>query len=164
MNKILVTSDTHGHVAALRQAIAQAGDFTHFVHLGDCTADVEAVRPILEARNVPVYQVRGNCDYSGAELYREFHLGGQRIAMVHGHTQRVKYSMLSLGLLAEEKQADAMLFGHTHIPKVDYSATGRLLFNPGSLGEPRIGRPTFGLLMVSREGITPRVIELDAAH
>lgn len=164
MNKILVTSDTHGHVAALRQAIVQAGEFTYFVHLGDCTADVEAVRPLLEERGVPVYQVRGNCDYSGAELYWEFHLDGQKIAMLHGHTQRVKYSLLSLGLLAEQKQADAVLFGHTHIPKVEYSSTGRLLFNPGSLGEPRLGRATFGLLLLSRDGIMPRIVQLDAVH
>jgi Predicted phosphoesterase len=71
---------------------------------------------------------------------------------------------LSLGLFAEQKQADAVLFGHTHIPKVEYSSTGRLLFNPGSLGEPRLGRATFGLLLMSREGIMPRIVQLDAGR
>ena len=84
--------------------------------------------------------------------------------MLHGHTQRVKYSLLSLGLLAEQKQAAAVLFGHTHIPKVEYSSTGRLLFNPGSLEEPRLGRATFGLLLLSHDGIMPRIVQLDAGH
>lgn len=162
MSKLLVVSDTHGHVYALRQAIKQAGDFDGFIHLGDNVSDVKAVLPLLEQRKVPIYQVRGNCDFSGAENYREFHLNGQRIALCHGHNQRVKYSLMSIGLLAEERDAEAVLFGHTHIPCVEYSHTGRLLFNPGSLGEPRMARnPTFGMLIVTKDGILPKIIQLD---
>ncbi len=37
----------------------------------------------------------------------------------------------------------------------------RLLYNPGSVGEPRGGhRPTFGLLLVTRDGIFPKTVEL----
>ena len=162
MSRILVVSDTHGHIAALRQAIQQAGELNYFVHLGDCTSDVHFVEEELFLKKAQIYQVIGNCDYSGAEAYCEFSVHGQRISMVHGHQQRVKSSLLMIGLLAEEKNAEAVLFGHTHIPKVEYSASGKLLFNPGSLGEPRLGgQATYGILTVTSEGIFPRIFTLD---
>ncbi len=161
MNKILVTSDTHGHIKALKKAIFKAGEFQYFFHLGDNTADVHYIEKDLLDRKIKIYQVRGNCDYMGAESYCEVNLCGQRIALLHGHSQRVKSTLLEIGLLADKKEVDAVLFGHTHIPKIEYSPLGRLLFNPGSLGEPRLGKPTFGLLTVNSQGIFPRILPLD---
>ncbi len=165
MSRILITSDTHGHIKLLQQAIRQAGEFDYFVHLGDYTSDVRFVEEELSLKGVRIYQVKGNCDYTGAEAYGECLVHGQRIAMVHGHQQRVKSSLLMIGLLAEEKNAEAVLFGHTHIPKIEYSASGKLLFNPGSLGEPRLqGKATYGILTVTPEGLFPHIFTLDTTN
>ena len=103
--------------------------------------------------------VKGNCDFGGAEAEELVQILGHKILLTHGHNYGVKYSIDRLCYAAEEKQAEAAFFGHTHRPLVDYYH-GILLFNPGSLGEPRGGRGTFGMVLVSKEGIFPKVVEL----
>ena len=51
------------------------------------------------------------------------------------------------------------VYKRQHIPCTEY-ANGRLLYNPGSVGEPRGGKPTFGILLVTRDGIFPRTAVL----
>lgn len=145
MKKLLVMSDTHGRKAAIASAVSLCSDVDCIIHLGDYSQDAAYVR---ELTNKPVYAVRGNCDFSAeapAEL--ELTLEGVRIAAVHGHQQGVKMSLLRLGLFALEKEAQLLLFGHTHMPTEQFYA-GATLYNPGSLGEPRGSKPTFGVVTV----------------
>ncbi len=157
MKKILVVADTHKNTLALKRAYRQAGKIDYLFHLGDSASDTAGLGDI---KPVQVLRVRGNCDFSSAKLQEEIYLCGQKILLLHGHTKRVKYSLTMLGLFADEQQAEAVLFGHTHIPCIAYSHAGRLLFNPGSLGEPRNGKPTFGLLLVTKDGIFPKIVTL----
>ena len=49
--------------------------------------------------------------------------------------------------------------------KFEYSASGKLLFNPGSLGEPRLqGKATYGILTVTPEGLFPHIFTLDTTN
>jgi len=143
--KIGVFSDTHGNLVRLPAALAAMGPIDAFLHLGDFGADAEL---IAKSVKVPFYAVRGNCDFSTeapAELELQFE--GVRIVAVHGHQQGVKQSLLRLGLFALEKDAGILLFGHTHVPAEQFYA-GATLYNPGSLGEPRGKRPTFGVITI----------------
>lgn len=154
--RILVLSDTHRHLEPMKRAIVQAGPVDYIFHLGDNRADAGQISKYSDAK---VVCVRGNCDSIG-EAEQTVFLEGQRLLLTHGHSYAVKYSLDRLSYLAEERQADAVLFGHTHMPLTEY-AGGRLLYNPGSVGEPRGGhRPTFGLLLVTRDGIFPKTVEL----
>ena len=152
----LVLSDTHRLRAAWYCALRQSGPVDEIFHLGDNVGDAAA---IADRAKVRVTCVKGNCDFGGAEAEELVQILGHKILLTHGHNYGVKYSIDRLCYAAEEKQAEAAFFGHTHRPLVDYYH-GILLFNPGSLGEPRGGRGTFGMVLVSKEGIFPKVVEL----
>jgi putative phosphoesterase len=96
----------------------------------------------------PVWAVRGNCDLTkDVPEALTLVVEGATILLVHGHRQGVKHSLLRLGLYALEEEANLVLFGHTHVP-VEELYEGATLYNPGSLGEPRGGKPTFGIVTV----------------
>jgi predicted phosphodiesterase len=64
--------------------------------------------------------------------------------------------------IIERHMPDAVIFGHSHKA---YSGTwrGTLLFNPGSAGPKRFSLPrTVGILALSEDSITPRIISLES--
>ena len=94
--------------------------------------------------------VPGNCDWGQTgEPERLLEIEGVRILMLHGHTRHVKSSPMAAVYAAREYGADVLLFGHTHVPLVDYDGT-LWVMNPGAAGD--YTRPTCGLLTI-REGI-----------
>lgn len=145
--KILVISDTHGDVKMLRKALDENPDIMHAFHLGDLTADVDAVRADYPERTF--YCVCGNNDfgsqYPPTGLCK---LNGRTIYYTHGHLQRVHAHFY--GLIAEARQygADIVLFGHTHIPYAT-ETDGIYLFNPGSASRPRMGNKGYGVIVLS---------------
>ena len=147
MKTALVLADTHGHNARIALALNRFTDTDMIIHLGDYSRDAELIRTITKR---PVYAVRGNCDI-GAQAEPELLMTweGVRVLVVHGHRQNVKSTLLNLGLYALEQQANIALFGHTHMPAEQYYQSV-LLFNPGSLGEPRDMRPSVGLLTLDQ--------------
>ncbi len=157
MNKILVLSDTHARKAAIAAALSRCADAGCIIHLGDHAQDAEYARS-LTAKTV--YAVRGNCDFSSeAPEELELIIEGVRLCAVHGHKQGVKQSLLRLGLLAMEKEARLVLFGHTHIPTEQFYADATL-YNPGSLGEPRGIKPTFGVVTLDAGAIRIKTYSL----
>lgn len=148
--KILVFSDSHGAGHYIRSAIqSHHGQADALVFLGDGATEAHAV--FREFPHIPSYILRGNCD-SALRLSAEeidaseeelLHLGGLRFLALHGHTVHVKSGYGWAVLSAAQKQADAVLFGHTHIPEnrtVENPARPEsriLLFNPGSIGMSR---------------------------
>jgi putative phosphoesterase len=147
MKTALVMADTHGHKARIALALRRFADVDMILHLGDCSRDAELLRGMTRT---PVHAVRGNCDIASAEeAERLLTLEGVRVLMTHGHCQNVKSSLLALGLFAQERGANIALFGHTHMPAEQFYEDV-LLYNPGSLGEPRDMRPSVGLLTLDR--------------
>ncbi len=143
---ILVLSDSHGAVAPMVRAVELAIPDL-ILHLGDCWRDGERLRDRFP--DIPLEQVPGNCDFlSDAPTEQLLVLGGKRILMCHGHTYRVKTSLLLAGFAAGGQQLDLFLFGHTHRPLVD--RRGRTLFlNPGSIGDAV--RPSYATVTI-RDG------------
>ena len=68
--------------------------------------------------------------------------------------------VVSLGN-ALEKELDVILFGHTHISKIEYGSTGILMMNPGSMSEPRLGKASFGVIVIEDGILTPRIVTVD---
>lgn len=153
-------SDTHGRGAYMLDSVLRAQPRAEVVfHLGDMCVDIADLRYEYPAKMF--YIIRGNCDF-----YADFPdnvtvtLEGKRVFAAHGHLFGVKRGLGELYRQARAERADICLFGHTHVPHESYK-DGMYLFNPGSLGAPRDGRPsTCGVIDIGGHGIVTTVVEL----
>ncbi|WP_313528114.1 metallophosphoesterase [Anaerotignum sp.] len=157
--KILVFSDSHGrigHPKAVLEKLQQQVDMVF--HLGDYDEDAVALHAMFP--KLPFHYVKGNNDFGSDTVSHKLVVTqGKRFLLTHGHKQRVHYNLNTLAYWAEEQGADAVVFGHTHVPLND--ASGRVyLFNPGSITLPREGTtPTFGIITIENERIEGAIME-----
>jgi len=161
--RLAIISDTHlprgaralppACVEQLRAAdlILHAGDFMELAVLED-----------LQALGPTVCAVRGNVDSAELQarlpLTRVVAAEGVKIAMVHdaGPSDRRLER-----LRRRFPDADAVVFGHSHIPLLERDA-GFTIFNPGSPTERRRApHHTMGLATVDHGAVTFRIIRLD---
>jgi putative phosphoesterase len=136
--KLLVLSDIHGAVPALTGVLnwAKGCAVGAAVFLGDGIEEMSAA-----AAGFPfaVKMVRGNCDRAVSAPIPEAALldfAGHRFFLCHGHRYSPSGSLSTLVAAARNNEADAALFGHTHVPFCE-TVDGLLLINPGSVGRPR---------------------------
>ncbi len=155
--KILIMSDSHGNVDAMRRVIKLHRDADRIVFLGDGLADAIACESEFDR---PILRVKGNCDGAWTGLYKDVpeaqpvEVMGHRILLTHGHRFGVKGGAGNLASFAASSGYDIALFGHTHEPQESYLHTSEgpiYLFNPGSLTYPNNGAPTYGLLQLSED-------------
>ena len=66
---------------------------------------------------------------------------------MHGHKYDVKNGIYRAYMRAAEKNAELLLFGHTHEP-ADLTQGNIRLFNPGSIGKG-YPRKTYGVINIS---------------
>ena len=152
MQHFLILSDTHGNTARLTRVLDMHKDATAVLFLGDGLDEVHTL-----ASRMPLYAVRGNCDYGAAdedELLVK--IGRHRALLLHGHTAGAKSGEDGLIARARARGADIVLYGHTHLRSERYLTPeegGPLwIFNPGSLGFPYGSAPSFGTLTVDGKG------------
>jgi putative phosphoesterase len=159
---LAIISDTHmprGARALPGECVDRCRAADAILHAGDLV-DV-GVLEMLRALGPPLHAIHGNVDSTAvrgllpARLELEF--AGARLGMVHipgpaqGRLERLR---------AAFPTADAVIFGHTHMPEHDERGAFQI-FNPGSpterrrapahtMGLARIadGRPTFELVVV----------------
>jgi putative phosphoesterase len=159
---VAVISDTHMPRGARRLPDAfveriRAADL--LLHAGDFMT-VEVLRE-LERIGPPLVGVHGNVDT--AELRRLLpaerivRVEDARIAMVHdagaraGRLERLRRRF--------GDSADAVVFGHSHLPLHEHGADGFQIFNPGSPTERRRAPAhTMGLAQVEGSSIEFRLI------
>lgn len=172
--KCLVFSDSHGDTAYIKRAISKNKDAEVLFFLGDGLYDIDEVAS--REFSGAVFKVKGNCDYgysaydSSVKKTDEVILLGKRIVFTHGDLYNAKSTTQDLSTLAITRDADIVLFGHTHSPteiyvsteseeyrlaKAALSSRGLIdethsekpfyLFNPGSISY-RSSLPTFGIL------------------
>lgn len=142
--KLLAASDTHGNTAQLRRMLELEPDAQALLFLGDGLRDLAKLSE--KYTGLRIYAVRGNCDYScfePAEGLAAF--DGLLFFYTHGHGYEVKWTLTPLKTAARQRGAEVVLFGHTHMPHYEYE-NGLYVFNPGSLGNPRAGRPSYGVI------------------
>jgi putative phosphoesterase len=158
---VAVISDTHMPRGARRLPDAfveqiEAADL--LLHAGDFVT-VEVLRA-LERIGPPLVGVHGNMD--SAELRRLLPaervvaVEGARIAMVHdagaavGRLERMRRRYGEV--------ADAVVFGHSHLPLHERAADGFQIFNPGSPTERRRAPAhTMGLATVEGSSVEFRL-------
>ena len=136
--RILVVSDVHGEVQALRWILRhEQADAMFF--LGDGARDLDNAIALEQEQKHPlrwpVYRVRGNCDAGCPDPIEALApFGGVLFFYTHGHAYGVKMGSERLAETAAARGADVALYGHTHDPDLERALAGRpAVFNPGAL-------------------------------
>jgi putative phosphoesterase len=151
-----VISDTHGLLD--EKVLELFRGVRSIIHAGDIGREdliwqLEAIAPVIA--------VRGNNDSDMMCFPNE------RMALIEGRTIYVRHIFATVEKMTKAQQRiierhmpDAVIFGHSHKA---YTGTwrGTLLFNPGSAGPKRFSLPrSVGILELTEDSITPRVIEI----
>ena len=154
--KMLVLSDSHGNLDNMVPAVEQTRP-NRIVPLGDVMRDGEKLHALFPAS--PFDQVPGNCDLAAFDAPEKLlFLENKRILLCHGHTLHVKEGLLTAMYAALEKQADVLLFGHTHRVFSEVR-NGVAMLNPGSIGDARY--PTYGILGIAQGQIRICTVSLN---
>lgn len=152
--RILVLSDSHGDPVGVKKIIASQKAAEHVIFCGDGEGDLEGAKLMFPEKTF--YMVRGNCDFgSRLPVVQTFPLGGKKLMLAHGHTYYVKQTDSDLLFAARGAGADIVLFGHTHIPRVDYE-DGLHIVNPGSC-HGSFG--TYAVIDLTPVGIVPVIMK-----
>lgn len=151
MKQALIFSDSHGRIERTLEIISRYPQAEAVFHCGDIEGDADRLR---QSTPHPVAIVRGNCDYISdlpQEIVTTF--AGIKIAMCHGHRHAVYRGIDVLKYWALEKEADVVLFGHTHVPFLEQSSSLTVI-NPGSISKPRQEghQPGYAVLEVDDHG------------
>jgi putative phosphoesterase len=161
--RLAIIADTHlprGRRALPAACVQRLRAADAILHAGDFS-EAPVLRG-LEALGPPVHAVFGNQDdpvlrHVLPEV-RTVALNGVRIAMLHDAGP-------AAGRLARMRRrfpdADAVVFGHSHIPLLERDAGGFAIFNPGSPTDKR-RQPVFtmGLATVEEGRIAFELVEL----
>lgn len=157
--KAVAVSDTHGNYASLGLIAKKYAGYDYLFHMGDFAKDAAWLKERMP--NVNVIFVRGNCDAKDdGHKTEEVVIQGKRIILTHGNKLHVKYGYDCAWLYAQEKEADCLLFGHTHVPYAEYDY-GLWLVNPGTAGDMSQPKLTVAVILISSVGIIPKITPLD---
>ncbi|MFL5845428.1 MAG: metallophosphoesterase family protein [Solirubrobacteraceae bacterium] len=163
--RLALVSDTHLPRGARRvpdACVRHLRSADLILHAGDFSA-VE-VLDWLEGLGPPVAAVHGNVDSAALRdrvpERRVVDAGGARIGMVHdagpakGRLDRMRRAF---------PQADAVVFGHSHIPLHETATDGFQIFNPGSPTDRR-RQPvhTMGLATVTSGRVRFELLALES--
>ena len=146
--KIAIVSDSHGDLYTLDKVIEPLKDIEAIIHLGDHFEDILTLN---KKYNKKLIYVAGNNDWDeGKEELKEktIDINGFRIFLTHGHRYGVYYGIDKLYYRAKEKNADIVLFGHTHRQML-HSEDNITFFNPGSISYPRDMKKGYGILEIN---------------
>jgi putative phosphoesterase len=161
---IAVLADTHmprGSRRLPRGCVERIAAADLVIHAGDFMT-LEVLRE-LEAIGPPVAGVHGNMDSPQLRRLlpaeRVVEAGGARIALLHDagpRTGRLERMRRRFG-----ERADAVVFGHSHLPLHERADDGFQIFNPGSPTERRRAPAhTMGLARTARGRVEFELIEL----
>jgi putative phosphoesterase len=161
---LAIISDTHlprGNRALPDACVERLRAADAILHAGDF---IEAsVLRELEALGPPVHAVHGNVDGPELRLHlprvRTVTVGSARIAMIHdagpaaGRLERMRRTFAD---------ADAVVFGHSHLPLLERADDGFAIFNPGSpTDRRRATHHTMGLATIHDGRVGFELSELD---
>ncbi|MCL2865198.1 MAG: metallophosphoesterase [Lachnospiraceae bacterium] len=132
--KILIVSDTHGSHSTLEKALAQIGMIDMFIHMGDVDEREDCLEHTVDCES---HIIAGNGDFfSKLPREKEFLIGSKKVFITHGHIYGVSVNLEELHEEGLRREADIVMFGHTHAPFLEMDAQITLL-NPGSISQPR---------------------------
>jgi putative phosphoesterase len=163
--KIIVMSDSHGIYSSVRKVINLQRDADLFVFLGDGEKDMLKLlqaEPKLEEKFL---LAQGNCD--SGRLFPQMQPEitytlpfGHRLFAAHGHAYHVGFGTEYMAFEAKNRNADIVLYGHTHVRDERYE-DGIYILNPGSMGIPRDGKKqSYGVISVTERGVLTNIMDI----
>ena len=152
--RILVFSDTHKRIDDCIRVIERIKDVDMIIHAGDHASDAKELQKMF--LDIPVWYVRGNCDFTYDDEEIIVEAEDKKIMVTHGHLYNVKNDMgyATLKEKAKKLGADIVVFGHTHIP-YNENLGDLFVLNPGSVKSGR----TFGVIEVENGKIGTAVCD-----
>lgn len=164
---LLLLSDTHGAVDAVRWIFTAAGSSCDAcLFAGDGAADILSLvrEAAAGALTIPpvILMAQGNCDSEryppvlhnteepkpfGLPMYQQKLIAGQRILLTHGHLYHVELDSRKLCMAAEHQGCTIAVYGHTHIQNIENFGSVTAI-NPGSPLRPR-GQSYGGFAIIS---------------
>jgi uncharacterized protein len=162
MVRVAIISDTHIPKAALelpKQLLEALPGFDLILHAGDLVrmAVLDELRALA-----PVTAVSGNMDppeISGVLPEKTVvEVGGKTIGLIHGWGPPMG---IERRVLSRFSGVDAVVFGHTHKPMVEWRK-GVLLLNPGTPNDRRFSnRLSYATLTIENGELNPEIVYLD---
>ncbi len=132
MTELLILSDSHGHVERINEVLAR-NSAGRVIFLGDGLRDVDNA----DIASREVYAVRGNCDWCYDLPEEELEIfDGCRVFFTHGHQYSVKSGLGSALAAAAARDADVLLYGHTHKAFEKTYSAGTVLGDGNVLKKP----------------------------
>ncbi len=169
-SKILVVSDSHGATEIFLEIVKKFGPQADaIIFAGDGIFDLfyvieKAKKYFSSAKWLPpvIAFAKGNNDPSsfttdsGKQIIVPQKVVlkscGRTILVTHGHSESVYYDYSTLQATAQTFNANAAIFGHTHVPTEFMGKT--YIMNPGSISLPRHRSfPSFAILELSAKYI-----------
>lgn len=151
---IMIIGDDHGASIfdkAYADAKRKCNTIDAIIHTGDSERiDGEYYQDICGHE---VHMVRGNNDFNGTPEFLELRIGGKNIFVTHGHRYGVYMGVHTLYYAGLERQADVIIYGHTH--RADHQKGREAeVINPGSLSGIRSGCCSYAILTIAEDGTT----------
>ncbi len=155
--KILVMSDMHRRKSNFERVLEKHKDIVNVIFLGDGVDDAKEISEFFPDKRF--YLLSGNCDFLSFLPSSEIiTLAGVEILATHGHSYGVKNGTERLYEAAKIRGVKLALYGHTHIPKIEYKE-GIYMVCPGALGNSSEG-PTYAIIDIDEKGIMPNILKL----
>ena len=149
--KILIISDTHGKHDNLSRVLEQEFPADLLIHLGDAEGYEDY---IAKQAGCPLEIVAGNNDFfSDLPREKELRIGKYKVLITHGHYYYVNTGIEEIARMAQGRDFDIVIFGHTHRPLIDIRKD-IIVMNPGSLSYPRQEgrRPSYIVMETDQNG------------
>jgi len=136
MTEFLVFADSHGYVRDMAAVILENERIDNIIFLGDGVRAVKSLREEFTKKKFTL--ILGNNDAGEQNEYDAanfviLNVENAKIGLCHGHLFKVKTSIFDLTAHGERAGLSAVLFGHTHIQKLERTKSGMLILNPGSI-------------------------------
>ncbi len=157
-------SDTHvpARAKSIPQKVFKVFENVGFiVHAGDLV-DISVIDELEQL--APVLAVYGNMD--GPEIrgrlpkMNSVKIFDWKIGVLHD--PRALFGMKKMREIAKQNALDVLVYGHTHNSSAKWDKN-ILFINPGSPTNPIppfITKPTVGLLIITKEKITPQIVQI----
>jgi putative phosphoesterase len=131
----------------------------YIIHAGDLVelAVVDELETIA-----PVLAVHGNMDgleaANALPRFNSLRIFDWKIGVTHD--QNNLFGLNKPSENTTEKEFDVFIYGHTHVADIKWEGTV-LYINPGSPTDPLsvLVKPSVGLLKITKENITPQIVE-----
>ena len=144
--KIVAFSDAHGEKGLINRIMNYNPDADYVISLGDSEVDYAFLQEL------DIVAIKGNYPRDPGFAYEGvLEVEGKKIYLTHGHKYGVHRKLTKLSSHALKNEYDLVLYGHTHIAKIDHIGSC-ILANPGSVKSPRNSIPPSYMIITIENG------------